>query len=104
MRPPTGSRSPITAGPCLTPPGALDVQVGQDPVQPAGQPPGRPAQQRQHGGHQRHADHEGVDQDADRQPKAIVLTMTSSMATKLAKTENMISAAAITTRAACRAP
>ncbi len=44
---------------------ALDVQAGQQAVQPAGQPPGPVAEQLQHGRDERHPDDEGVHRDAD---------------------------------------
>ena len=52
----------VTAGTPLEG-GALHVEDGQPP-QPAGQPPGAVAEQREGGRHQHHADDEGVEQDA----------------------------------------
>src|SRR5690606_6774987 len=49
---------------------ALDVDVGQDPVQPLRQPPGAPAEQGQDGRDDRHADDERVEEDGDRESEA----------------------------------
>src|SRR4051794_15339879 len=45
---------------------ALDVEVRQYPVEPAGKPPGAVAEQRHDGGHDGHADEEGIHEDTHR--------------------------------------
>ena len=46
---------------------ALDVEVGEHPVEPARHPPRLLAEQCHDGGHERHAHEERVDRDADRE-------------------------------------
>jgi hypothetical protein len=48
----------------------LQVQVRQQPVQPAGQPPVPAAEQRHRGGHEDHPDQGGVDEDRGGQADA----------------------------------
>jgi hypothetical protein len=78
----------------------LDVEVGERSVEAAWQPPGLLAEQREHGGDERHPHDERVDEDADAEAEAMVFKVASWVPTKLAKTESMINAAAVTIRVA----
>ena len=49
---------------------ALDVEVREQPAEPARQAPGAAPEQRHHGRHERHADHERVGQDAEGERQA----------------------------------
>lgn len=84
--------------------GAFDIDVGQDAVEHAWEPPGSVAEQGEHGRDEGHADDESVDQHTDTKTEGDGLEGGVRGLTKLAKTENMISAAAVTMREAWRPP
>src|SRR3546814_2153922 len=48
----------------------LDVEVGEEPVEPRGQPPGPVAEHGHHSRHEGEPDQERVDQDADGEREA----------------------------------
>jgi hypothetical protein len=83
---------------------ALDVEVRQQPVQPSGQPPGRWADEGEHGWTRVVRTRNASTSTPNARANAIGLMMASSMLTKLAKTQNMIRAAAVTSREAWRVP
>jgi hypothetical protein len=52
--------------------GAFDVELGDDPVEPAGHPPVLVAEELHRGGHEEHADDCGVEQDGEREADTVL--------------------------------
>jgi hypothetical protein len=83
---------------------AFDVEAGLKAVQNAGQSPRPVPEQGEHGWAEVMRIRNASIRTPTPRPKAMVLRVLSGVLTKLAKTENMISAAAVTMREALRAP
>jgi hypothetical protein len=77
---------------------AFDIHPRDHRCQPIGQPLGSRAEEAHQGGDELHADQESIDGDADWEGQALDLTIGSLVRTNPAKTEIMMSAAAVTTR------
>ena len=84
--------------------GAFDVDVGQGSVERGWELPGAVAELGEDGWDEGHADDERVDEHSDTEAEADGFEGGVWGLMKLAKTENMLSAAAVTMREAWRPP
>jgi hypothetical protein len=59
----------LDLGACRSAAAGLDIELGDDSTDPSGQPPRAAAKEGEDGGHERHADDEGIDRDTEREAK-----------------------------------